>query len=711
MPIYMISRVIQKNKLIGVGLLDDTNNQYKIIPSQAVVQALKSNKITIENLTIDNGELRGSNGSLDRYPIINQDGSLRENNSVIILNELTDGDKTIGHTVSDYKGTILKVKNQDLIKYIKTKGVANGKLVSREGTEFISSIIGEYKKIDINSKKRNNKNDSSNKSSNMDKKIDKPIIKEPEVDNTKTVEEPIIHEEKYKETKSNTVDKTYEPDVNLSKTIVCDNGMTVEQKLARSVLKMKATHAFYFAIYSLLKRIESEDLPTMGVTATELHYNPKFVAELDESELNFINLHEVCHVAMIHSVRGKGKNHTIFNVACDYYVNKVLCEEFTLVPGREVVINGVSIKCPSDLLYNDNVDIVKDTPEIIYEELMQSIEKNNPSFLGQGQDQGNQRNSPGGSGGSGENKEDEENNGDNQDGSGGEGKNKEDNIGKQSKGQGNTGEETGEQSGGGNSGTSKGNDAGQGSGDEVECDFRGDKIKIKKVYTDLIIDDSGDKSKEAHQGKTLVERARLKSRGVGGCQLERLVEEILAPKIDWKRLFRNQLKELNVQISTFSSPDRRYLGRGMYMPGPKKLEAEKLKGVKVCIDTSGSMTANELGECFTQVKDMLKTFELDAEVIYWDWEIENKDKFKSLKEFRAIKPKGGGGTNPSCVFEYFESRECKDKPSVVIMFTDGEFGEVKVSSKRKYKDTIWVIKNNKGFTAPFGKVAPLKIDI
>lgn len=644
MPIYMISRVMQKNKLTGIGLLDDKSNRYKVVSLQSVIQALKSNRFPIENLMLDRGELKGSNGSLARYPIVDVNGSLRDNNSVIILNELTEREKTIGYTISDYKGTILKVKSQDLIKYIKTKGVANGKLVYRDGNEFISSITGEYKKIDISRLKRDTKDDNKNGSINISKKENRPITGEIKVDDTKITEEKIT-----KKTATNVANKTYDPDMSLSRSITCDNGMTVEQKLVRSVLAMKDTHAFYFALYSLLNRIESEELQTMGVTSTELYYNPKFVASLKEAELNFINLHEVCHVAMIHAVRGKGKNHTIFNVACDYYINKVLCEEFGLMPGKIEVVNGVSIQCPEDLVYSRNVDIVKDTPEIIYEELMQSIEKKNPRFLS-----GITRCTS------------DDSNGCNADGN---------------------------------------------SESEVECDFRGDKIKIKRVYRDLIIDDKGDKSKEAHQGKALVERARLKSRGIGGCKLERLVEEILAPKVDWKRLFRNQLRELNIQITTFSNPDRRYIGKGMCMPGAKKLETEKLKGVKICIDTSGSMSSREIGECFTQVKDLLKTFELDAEVIYWDSEIENKDNFKNIKEFRAIKPKGGGGTDPSCVFKYFESEECKDKPSAIIMFTDGGFGEVMVSSKKKYKDTIWVIKNNKKFKAPFGKVAPLKIEI
>ena len=75
---------------------------------------------------------------------------------------------------------------------------------------------------------------------------------------------------------------------------------------------------------------------------------------------------------------------------------------------------------------------------------------------------------------------------------------------------------------------------------------------------------------------------------------------------------------------------------------------------------------------------------------------------------------GGGGTDANCIFDFFETNKeyklhKKPVPSLIIIFTDGYFGEVDGKYKRKYKNTIWIIHDNDKFKAPFGVKAPLKI--
>ena len=150
----------------------------------------------------------------------------------------------------------------------------------------------------------------------------------------------------------------------------------------------------------------------------------------------------------------------------------------------------------------------------------------------------------------------------------------------------------------------------------------------------------------------------------------------------------------------------------MIMPGPKKLDNDSLKDIKICIDTSGSITPKDLGVALAQIEQLLRAYKAEAELLYWDTQIRATYPFKNIKEIINKEPSGGGGTDANCIFEYFETERDykigkKPKPSIIIVFTDGYFGNIHDKYK-KYKDTIWVVHNNLGFKEPFGKSAPFK---
>lgn len=636
MGIVAVASIYTGNNLIGFRLLDSNSLSVKDVPTNSIINVISSGKVQIDNLCVENCKLQGSNGSIDRLPKV-VDGKLKGKSALTILNKIGEQ----GYTVSDYKGQVLKLKEEDVIKYSKQNGISNGKIVEKDGKEFISSIIGEYEKIEIPANKSSASVKITVNNSN------KPVSKKSRINNSG----------------------------NLSKSIICKHtGMTVEQKVARSIIQMKKTHAFYFAIYSLLKRVEDNDVDTMGVSTDTLYYNPKFVAELTEAELNFINLHEICHIAMMHNIRKKNRNHLIFNIACDLYINKLLSEEFGVRPGEKTVVNGVPIQFPKDGQYNSNTDIKKETPESIYEELIKDMKqennKGNKGESGQGQGQGNSSGSQ-----SSENEQDEKDS---------------------------------ESSGGGNNEQNEKNKANS----RESGVYRGREYSIGEDESDLLSTSEETKSSISEaKVKQLLEQAMIRSHGVGSGNLMREVEMLLAPKVDWRKLLRNKLIEATQKINTLARPDKRFISRNMILPGPKLLDPDKINGVKICIDTSGSMSDTDLGIIYSQVKDMINQYKVGAEVIYWEYTIQDKKEFKqlTLEEFMKFKPKGGGGTDPNCLFKYFNSKECKIKPSVIIIFTDGMFGGIAGEYKSKYRDTIWVLnENNSDFSPGFGKIAPLK---
>ena len=147
-------------------------------------------------------------------------------------------------------------------------------------------------------------------------------------------------------------------------------------------------------------------------------------------------------------------------------------------------------------------------------------------------------------------------------------------------------------------------------------------------------------------------------------------------------------------------------------PGQVQDEINGIKGIKICIDTSGSISDEDIEHFCGQVYSLTKQFNIDAELIYWDSDIQSTGEFKDYREFEHIDIYGRGGTDPSVIFNYFDSKKCKVKPVVTLVFTDGFFSVSNISAlqRKKYKDTIWIMtkNSNKNFDVPFGKKAEVK---
>ena len=78
------------------------------------------------------------------------------------------------------------------------------------------------------------------------------------------------------------------------------------------MLNMQALTPYYYTILAAIPR-KPAPIGTMGVTTDTLFYDMKFVANLSVSELTFVLIHEILHIAMQHSVRfGKRKNHDLW---------------------------------------------------------------------------------------------------------------------------------------------------------------------------------------------------------------------------------------------------------------------------------------------------------------------------------------------------------------------------------------------------------------
>ena len=718
-----------KNNPVGFRILDSDSGEVNDYNYTQVYNVVKANKAKILGIELsDNSKsLRGSNGAFQRYTCIKSNGN-NLGNSIVILYSIDN----IGYRVSNFEGKMLDAYVEDVITYANKVGIANGKVVEKD-IKFVSAITGNYDNIPVlkSTLKKEQKVTKTNSNQNS--------IKHKQINN-------VANTSDTKYVSKNRVAGVYVPKIILgngvgeshAKDLDENTGMTVEQKLAYVVRALQQIKPFYYSIYRCINVVEAHpsQMDTMGVTVDTLYFNAEFVRKLPLSELLFTIIHEMLHIAMKHRIREKHRKHVVWNYACDYYVNKSIVDDFKLdQDGNNVLVSSVlkgsqlkfEISLPKWVLFNPNVNIDKDTPESIYEELSNIENQDEDNTQGEG-NQGNGEQGEG-SDGSQSSSGDQQSNNSNGQGSNYQGQESEESSEDNSNGDGNN--SNSEQEG------NEGNNNKQGSGQsnsnskEGKCIGKENKLagksfrgkEIKDIECD-IADDEKSSSESAEtmeqRGDSLVRRivtVHKQSNSFGGDNadwIERYIEKELAPKIDWRSLLKSKLNRMTQRVNTFSAPDKRFRSRGMIMPGPKTLEADALENVKICVDTSGSITPKDLGIALAQVEQLLNTCKAKAELLYWDTRIRAVYPFEKIDEIVTKQPLGGGGTDANCIFDYFETNRDykigrKAKPSVIVVFTDGYFGELE-SKYKKYRDVIWVVAGNSKFIAPFGVVAPFKID-
>jgi predicted metal-dependent peptidase len=95
----------------------------------------------------------------------------------------------------------------------------------------------------------------------------------------------------------------------------------MNQRMDISIGRIVTREPFYASVILGLEIVEAPGLDTFGTDGRRLLFDPGFLKELDDDELNFVNLHETEHVARLHSWRRFDRDWDTWNRACDYLIN------------------------------------------------------------------------------------------------------------------------------------------------------------------------------------------------------------------------------------------------------------------------------------------------------------------------------------------------------------------------------------------------------
>lgn len=198
--------------------------------------------------------------------------------------------------------------------------------------------------------------------------------------------------------------------------------------------------------------------------------------------------------------------------------------------------------------------------------------------------------------------------------------------------------------------------------------------------------------------------ATAKSQGCMPAGMERVIMGHLKPKVNWLQALRQRLRfgasRKSSRDITWSVPNRRFLGASYIFPSNIGPDSPK---IAFAIDTSGSMSEDDLKQAIAELEDIRKQF--NARVYFLDCDA-------GVYESRWISPyeplpalQGGGGTDFAPVFSHLI--ENRIQPDYCVMFTDG-YGNFGDDPTQKF-DVLWVITNQQ-VNPPFGDVIRVNVD-
>lgn len=421
------------------------------------------------------------------------------------------------------------------------------------------------------------------------------------------------------------------------------------KRLLLSRLRILINNGFYGLLLMHMIYSIDENCDTAATDGERIYFGPKFMDELSDSELDFILMHEILHVVLQHCFRHGDRNDKQFNIACDIVVNSNILRS-----------NHMNLQTITLNKYGESMHIAPDGKEGYEYTAEQVYEMLSPMPSGN-----NNKSSLAGAPCAGDDKGDDDDDG------------KVSALGraKQEKGE------------AGRSGLED---------DHSKWGMEEEDDTLRDVWVKRLSDAC----------EAISIRDPSNKRGILPLFAERLLNELRTPQTDWRMILNDFVQEEIVDYS-FTPPDRRFDESPFFLPDFNDKD-ELVKNILFMIDTSGSMSDDEITAAYSEVKGAIDQFDgkLEGWLGFFDAAIIEPIKFSDIEEFKIIKPQGGGGTDFQIIFEYVYKYMQDDPPVSIIILTDG-YAPYPKEKLAMGIPVLWII-NNEDVTPPWGKVARIK---
>lgn len=202
----------------------------------------------------------------------------------------------------------------------------------------------------------------------------------------------------------------------------------------------------------------------------------------------------------------------------------------------------------------------------------------------------------------------------------------------------------------------------------------------------------------------IIAHNKVAGNGRGGLDLN--LQDLTEPEVDWREVLREFVKATcsAKDASSWRRVNRRFLSGDVYMPS---MIGERVGHLVIGVDTSGSIAGQELAEFLSEVQGIASEVHPEkVDLLYWDSEVAGHEEYDVAtipNIVSSTRPKGGGGTDPTCMIEYMKEKNIK--PEAVIILTDGHIGNW---GEDWNAPVLWTVVRNRKAIAPVGKTIHIK---
>ena len=414
------------------------------------------------------------------------------------------------------------------------------------------------------------------------------------------------------------------------------------KKMIKARTALILEQRFYGQLATKLNLKEDVSAKTMWTDGVTLGFNTDWVLNQSMDETKAVVVHEVMHCAFGHHCGRGDRDADDYNLACDYAENPIIREcGFKLPPTMA-----------DDRFKGQN-------RYDIYNHIHGKKQKND-----NGTDSGKQRN---------ENKP-----------------SKTPSEGQTGQGQGNDKGRGTNTSQNGKMDVTAGNDPGRCG--EVR-DYPGDSGDAPS---------ESELKQEEQYWKIAVSNAANQAKGCGQLPagLEELIGELLEPKVSWKEALQRFVEQVSKNDYSYKRTNPRYAGYGIIMPS---LYNKELNPIDVWIDTSGSMSTDDLKQCFSEIDDIRQHYKTTIRVVLCDTKVNEVVIVEAEDDFKEISCKGRGGTRFAPAIKWSQDEE--EHPCCGVYISDMDCDDF---GPEPDFPVLWIQTEGPKAKVPFGEVIRMK---
>lgn len=419
--------------------------------------------------------------------------------------------------------------------------------------------------------------------------------------------------------------------------------------------------------------VRDTEVTTMATDGQAIYCDIDFLSKLSNDDKMFIFCHEILHNIMLHPIRRGSRDPELFNLATDMEVNDILCADGLSVPKDAVLPNKFSF--PIGKCSEEYYELLLNQQKLKQAKSSSSAKSGAGSFSGSGD--GNDSSDSDNDNGSDESSE----------------SSSESTAAKSGKSKKPIHNPTGELSGQFDKHIFK-DDPAPSEEDAISAEDSDIADSFGKVghdpdYRPNVTESACERIRES----AVMAATMMAQRGELPGHLQRLVKELLEPKLDWKEVLAKFVTKAGGDTKrTWNKCNRRFISSKTYLPSSYN-DAMK---VGVVLDTSGSVV--QVAEKFlSEVNGIVSAFTgYSLDLVQCDTRVTSHMHFDEYEPLNLAEMEydinGGGGTRLMPGLNWFKENDCDI--DCIVVFTDCECEQMTPENAPEVP-VLW-ISTNKG---------------